>query len=657
MRLKSQILLILFFLGIGAQAADYKVASPDGKISVIVSDRLDISVSYDGAEAFKGTAGLRLMPDKTVDRVKSPRRSSVDREISTPFYRSAKTREHYNSLSLKATDGWSIEFRVFDDGMAWRWSYAGKNPVEVREEEVCYTFPTDGNATVPYVKTNNIKDFESQFFNSFENTYTEVPLSQVDSRRLAFLPLVVEPSENIKVLLTESNVADYPGLYLNRNEGLNLRGVFANRPKRLRQGGYLNAQMLVEEREDYAAKIDGLRSLPWRVAVISPDDAGLAQSELGYILGGESKVSDTSWIKPGKVAWDWWNDWNLRGVDFETGVNNDTYKAYIDFASRNGIEYVILDDGWSSKESGDLFTVVKEINLPELVAYGKERGVGLILWAGYLPFAKDMEEVCKTYSAMGIKGFKVDFMDRNDQLMTGFEEHAAETAARHHLVLDLHGTHMPGGMNRRWPNVLNFEGVHGLEQVKFNKNGFDQMRYDATIPFVRQAAGPMDYTQGAMRNATRGSHYICNSEPMSQGTRAHQLALYMILDSPLNMLCDSPSNYEQEQECTDFIAGVPTVWDETEVLQGEMGEYIVTARRKGTDWYVGGITDWTPRDIEVSFGFLPDGEYEAEIFADGVNAHRAASDYRRSRETVNRHTNKKLHLAPGGGFAIKLKKK
>ncbi len=602
MRLKSQILLILFFLGIGAQAADYKVASPDGKISVIVSDRLDISVSYDGDEAFKGTAGLRLMPDKTVDRVKSPRRSSVDREISTPFYRSAKTREHYNSLSLKATDGWSIEFRVFDDGMAWRWSYAGKNPVEVREEEVCYTFPTDGNATVPYVKTNNIKDFESQFFNSFENTYTEVPLSQVDSRRLAFLPLVVEPSENIRVLLTESDVADYPGLYLNRNEGLNLRGVFANRPKRLRQGGYLNAQMLVEEREDYAAKIDGLRSLPCRVAVISPHDAGLAQSELGYILGGESKVSDTSWIKPGKVAWDWWNDWNLRGVDFETGVNNDTYKAYIDFASRNGIEYVILDDGWSSKESGDLFTVVKEINLPELVAYGKERGVGLILWAGYLPFAKDMEEVCKTYSAMGIKGFKVDFMDRNDQLMTGFEEHAAETAARHQLVLDLHGTHMPGGMNRRWPNVLNFEGVHGLEQVKFNKNGFDQMRYDATIPFVRQAAGPMDYTQGAMRNATRGSHYICNSEPMSQGTRAHQLALYMILDSPLNMLCDSPSNYEQEQECTDFIAGVPTVWDETEVLQGEMGEYIVTARRKGTDWYVGGITDWTPRDIEVSFG-------------------------------------------------------
>lgn len=657
MRLRLHIFLILFFIIFRALGNDFKVASPDGKIKVSISERLNFSVSYDGTEAFNGTAGLKLMPRKTIDRVKSPRRTSVNRDIATPFYRSAYTKEHYNSLLFKASDGWSIEFRVFNDGMAWRWSYSGNKPLEIMEEEVSYTFPADGKATIPYVRTDNIKDFESQFFNSFENTYTEVPLSQVDSRRLAFLPLVVEPSENIKVLLTESNVADYPGLYLNRNEGLNLKGVFANRPKRLRQGGYLNAQMLVDEREDYAAKIEGARSLPWRVAIISPDDAGLAQSELGYILGGECKISDISWIKPGKVAWDWWNDWNLRGVDFETGVNNDTYKAYIDFASRHEIEYVILDDGWSSKETGDLFTVVEDINLPELVAYGKEKGVGLILWAGYLPFEKDMEEVCKKYSEMGIKGFKVDFLDRNDQLMTGFEERAAETAARYKLILDLHGTHMPGGMNRRWPNVLNFEGVHGLEQVKFNKSGFDQMRYDVTIPFVRQAAGPMDYTQGAMRNATQKSHYICNSEPMSQGTRAHQLALYMILDSPLNMLCDSPSNYEQEPECTDFIAGVPTVWDETEVLQGDMGEYIVTARRKGTDWYVGGITDWTSRDVEISFGFFPEGDYEAEIFADGVNAHRAASDYRRSCETLNRHTNKKLHLAPGGGFAIKLKKK
>lgn len=656
MNLRQYLLPVILTVSLNAGANDYKVTSPDGVISVSVNDNLDFNVRYDGTETFNGRAGLRLKNDRNIDKVKSPRYGSANREVPTPFYRSSAMREHYNSMTLKASDGWNIEFRVFDDGMAWRWNYTGRKPLCIENETVEYTFPTDRKVTVPYVRTDNLADFESQFFNSFENTYTEVPLTEMDSRRLAFLPMVVEPDEGPKVLLTESDVASYPGLYLNRNAD-GLRGVFAGKPKKLRQGGYLNAQMLVDEREDYIASIEGSRSLPWRVAIISKDDAGLAQSRLGYMLGGESRISDTSWIRPGKVAWDWWNDWNLRDVDFVTGVNNDTYKAYIDFASNNGIEYVILDDGWSDKSSGDLFTVVKEIDLPELIAYGKERGVGLILWAGYLPFAKDMEEVCRRYSEMGIKGFKVDFLDRNDQLMTDFEERAAETAARHRLILDLHGTHMPGGMNRRWPNVLNFEGVHGLEQVKFNKTGFDQMRYDATIPFVRQASGPMDYTQGAMRNATRDSYYICNSEPMSQGTRCHQLALYMILDSPLNMLCDSPSNYVRERECTDFIAGVPTVWDETKVLKGDMGEYIVTARRKGHDWYVGGITDWTPRDLDVSFDFLPEGEYVAEIFADGVNAHRAASDYKKRSMTVNNNSKKEFHLAPGGGFAIKITKK
>ncbi len=586
------------------QAKDFKVNSPDGTIKVSVTDGLSYVVTCCDEVAFSGSTNLKVKHGAVYDKVNSPKFTHIDRMIETPFYRDAKIREEYNSMTLKSSGGWSVEFRVYDDGMAWRWNYTGKKPVEIEEETVEYNFPKDGKAIVPYVRTDNINDFESQFFNSFENTYTETTLTGMDSRRLAFLPLVIEPSDSLRVLLTESDVADYPGLYLNRQDGTMLKGVSANRPKKLRAGGYLNAQMLVEEREDYIAGIDGSCSLLWRVAVISREDIGLAQSQLGYLLGGESKIQDVSWIKPGKVAWDWWNDWNLKGVDFLTGVNNDTYKAYIDFAAENGIEYVILDDGWSSKESGDLFTIVPEINLPELIAYGNEKGVGLILWAGYLPFAKDMAEVCRVYSEMGIKGFKVDFLDRNDQLMTDFEERAAETAARYHLILDLHGTHMPGGMNRRWPNMLNFEGVHGLEQVKFNHNGFDQVRYDATIPFIRQASGPMDYTQGAMRNSTRGNHYISNSEPMSQGTRCHQLALYMILDAPLTMLCDSPSNYRQEQECTDFIAAVPTVWDETRILQGKMGEYILTARRSGDEWFVGGITDWTPRNIDVTFDFF-----------------------------------------------------
>ena len=653
MRLKLYMILSLlpFFC---VAAKDYNIMSPDGKISMSVGESGNYNVVYNGARVFSGSSGLTLDGGKEAGTVSAPRYSSVDRTVKSPFYRSTDVAERYNSLSLKASDGWRIEFRVFNDGVAWRWHHTGNGPFRIVDEEVLYSFSDDCKVTVPYVRTDNIADFESQFFNSFENTYTESLLSEMDSRRLAFLPMVVRTPDNINVLLTESGVVSYPGLYLNRADGRELKGVFAGYPKKQQAGGYLGAQMLVTEREDFIARGEGKRSLPWRVAIISPDDKGLAQSTLGYVLGGESRLADTSWIKPGKVAWDWWNDWNLRGVDFVTGVNNDTYKAYIDFASRNGIEYVLLDDGWSSKDAGDLFTVVPEINLLELIAYGKEKGVGLILWAGYLPFAKDMEEVCRRYSDMGIKGFKVDFLDRNDQLMTDFEERAAETAAKYHLVLDLHGTHMPGGMNRRWPNVLNFEGVHGLEQMKFNRSGFDQLRYDCTIPFVRQASGPMDYTQGAMRNAVPGRHYISNSEPMSQGTRCHQLALYMVLDSPLNMLCDSPSNYDDERECTSFIAGVPTVWNETKVLDGEMGEYIVTARRSGDCWFVGGITDSNPRDLEIAFDFLPEGNFRAEIFGDGVNAHRAASDFRQRREAVCNTTVRKIHLAPGGGFAIKL---
>ena len=355
------------------------------------------------------------------------------------------------------------------------------------------------------------------------------------------------------------------------------------------------------------------------------------------------------------MAWEWWNDWNLSGVDFRAGVNTATYKYYIDFAASEGIEYVILDEGWAVNKQADLMQVVPAIDLQEIVNYGRQKGVGIILWAGYWAFDRDLERVCKHYSEMGVKGFKVDFMDRDDQQMTAFNYRAAETAAKYKLLLDLHGTHKPAGLNRTWPNVLNFEGVHGLEQMKWQPPTVDQMKYDATIPFIRQAAGPMDYTQGAMRNAIKKNYHPCNSEPMSQGTRCHQLALYVVLDSPLNMLCDSPTAYLREKESADFIAAIPTVWDETRILDGRMGEYILTARRKGTTWYIGGITDWAPRDVEIDLAPLGiDATVEATIFCDGANADRKASDYRR--ESIRIDTLKPLtvHLAPGGGFVVKI---
>ena len=472
-----------------------------------------------------------------------------------------------------------------------------------------------------------------------------------------FLPLVVDAGEGVKICITESGLENYPGLYLSAAEGeKRLTGQFAPYPKKTVQGGHNQLQMLVKERENYIAKTSGTRSFPWRAFIISRNDKELADCDMVYRLASPSRVNDISWIKPGKVAWDWWNDWNLYGVDFRAGINNPTYKYYIDFAAEHGIEYVILDEGWAVNLQADMMQVIPEIDLQELVDYGKSKNVGIILWAGYWAFARDMENVVKHYSDMGVKGFKVDFLDRDDQEMVNFVYKASEVCAKYKMLVDFHGVFKPTGLQRTYPNVLNYEGVNGLEQMKWSsEKEFDMVTYDVTIPFIRMIAGPMDYTQGAMRNAVKGNHRSVNSEPMSQGTRCRQLATYVIFESPFNMLCDAPSNYMREPESTEFIANIPTVWDESIVLDGKMGEYIVTARRAGNVWYVGGITDWTARDIEVDCSFLGDKTYDATLFKDGVNAHRVGRDYKCESFRIKNDSKLKIHLAPGGGFALKIK--
>jgi alpha-glucosidase len=385
--------------------------------------------------------------------------------------------------------------------------------------------------------------------------------------------------------------------------------------------------------------------------MVAKNSAELAMNNMSYLLGEPCKVSDLSWIKPGKVAWDWWNNWNIAGVNFKSGINNDTYKYYIDFASKYGIEYVILDEGWAVNNKADLFQVVPEIDLPMLVRYANERNVGLILWAGYYAFDRDMEHVCQHYSQMGIKGFKIDFMDRDDQIVTNFYKRAASMCAKYHLLVDFHGAFKPAGLNRTYPNVLNFEGVAGLEQLKWAPSTWNQVQYDTEIPFIRQTSGPMDYTQGAMHNAAKGCYAPCWSEPMSQGTRCHQLGLYIVLESPLNMLCDAPSNYKKEPDYTQFVANIPTTWDETMVLQGEVGEYIVTARRKGDTWYVGGITNWTEREVEIDLRQLTGKACQVEIYRDGVNADRKGSDYCHE---FTSNSQFKVTMKPGGGFVMRL---
>jgi alpha-glucosidase len=413
----------------------------------------------------------------------------------------------------------------------------------------------------------------------------------------------------------------------------------------------------VQTRKPYIAEVSGERSFPWRICIVADNDKQLLDDDMVFRLSQPNTIGDTSWIKPGKVAWDWWNDWGLYGVDFTPGINNRTYEYYIDFASRNGIEYVILDEGWSVNKKADLMQVVPEIDVKHLCDYAKERGVGIVLWAGYWALDRDMDNVMKHYAEMGVKGFKIDFMDRDDQQMVDFYERSAATAAKYKLMCDFHGAYKPCGLSRKYPNVVNYEGVNGLEQLKWSTLELDQVTYDVMIPFIRMVAGPMDYTQGAMVNAQKASYHASNSEPMSQGTRCHQLAMYVVFESPFNMLCDSPSNYEKESVCTEFIAKIPTVWDQTVALDGELGKYCTIARRAGDVWYVGGMTNWDEREVEVDLSFLGEGDFVITEFIDGPNANKIGRDFLKKSIEVKGGSKHKVKMAIGGGFAMKIEKR
>ena len=654
-----------------AREQSFTLASPDGRLVTHIAAN-DLAIKYDIVYR-----GEQLLMPSLIDLyysrldgsgyspvVKKTSRRTVDQTIASPFTRQASMRDHYNELTLHLRCGINLVFRAYNEGIAYRYVWEGK-PARINHETVQYIFARDWNVTAPYVSQFDSLRHEVQYSTSFENQYTKTTLSQLDPRRLCFLPLMVHCDGGVKVCITESALLDYPGLYLNFTPdpspegkgkfggGYSLVGEHAPLPRRVEQGGHNNLQLLVKEREEYIAEMDNSKVFPWRILMVGTDTE-IAINNLSYLLAEPSRLDDIGWIKPGKVAWDWWNCFNISGVDFPAGINNNTYKHYIDFASRYGIEYVILDEGWAVNKQADLFQVVPEIDLPMLVQYAKEKNVGTILWAGYYAFERDMERVCKHYSEMGVKGFKIDFMDRDDQLVVDFYRRAAEMCAKYHLVVDFHGAFKPAGFTRTYPNVLNFEGVFGLEQMKWAPTTVNQMQYDVEIPFIRQAAGPMDYTQGAMLNGGRWNYHPCWMEPMSQGTRCHQLALYIVLESPLNMLCDSPTHYDREPDYTSFVAAIPTVWDETRVLQGEVGQYIVTARRKGDTWYVGGITNWTERDIEIALPVITlDSISTIELYTDGVNAHRKGSDYKHQTFSPQMPV-LTVHLAPGGGFVMKI---
>jgi alpha-glucosidase len=453
---------------------------------------------------------------------------------------------------------------------------------------------------------------------------------------------------SINILLTESDIEDYPGMWLRGAGSGKISGTWPAYPAEERL--YRDRDLRVAKTFDYIAKTQGTRTFPWRTFVIAANDGGLIESDLVYKLAAANRLTETDWIKPGKVAWDWWNANNIFGVDFRAGLNNETYKYYIDFASKNGIQYVILDEGWYNL--GNVLDVASGFDVPDLCKYAESRHVGIILWVVWKTFYDQIDQALDQYEKWGVKGVKVDFMQRDDQKMVNFYYEATKKSAEHHMLIDFHGAYKPDGLGRTYPNALTREGVKGMEHDKWSKDVNPE--HDVTLPFTRMVAGPMDYTPGAMINMDSINFQPLFSRPESQGTRVHQIALYIIYESPLQMLADSPTNYMREQECTDFIVRVPVVWDDIKVLQAKVGDYLLLARRAGKEWFVGGLTDWHIRDLDLDLSFLGTGEYMMEIFQDGINADRFASDYKHLKLDIRSDQKMSIHMAPGGGWAARI---
>lgn len=581
-------------------------------------------------------------------RITGERRRKIKDNIESPFYRFKEFVATGNELDLKLKGGFGIIFRAYNEGVAYRFYTTQSSDIIIKEEQAEFNFKEDYTAYLPYT-TNDKKPMAM----AYQNVYDIIPLSKAQPK-LAFLPVTVDCG-SVKLTLLESDLEAYPGMFVQSQQGkYGLKGVFAPYPAKTDFYPW-RKQEYVTETTDFISRSRGSRSYPWRVLAITEKDTDMPVNNLVYALASPNRIGDTSWIKTGKVAWDWWNDWNLKGVPFKAGINMDTYKYYIDFASRNGLEFIVLDEGWYDPKSGDMLTVIPELDLTELIAYGKSKGVEIVLWTVFNVLDSQLEAACKKYADMGIKGFKVDFLDRDDQTAVEMVYRIAEMTARYKLTLDLHGIYKPTGINRTYPHIINFESVFGMEEVKWTDIKNNMPLYDVTFPYIRMMAGPVDYTPGAMRNATKADWRAMYYTPASMGTRCHQLAAYIVHDSPFTMLCDAPTNYLNEQECVDFIASLPVEVDSTFIASGELGKYIVTVRKKDVNWYIGGMTNWDERDVQLDFSFLPEGmSYTAVLFKDGVNANKQAEDYRKETIRIDKDSRLTLHLASGGGFAMKL---
>jgi alpha-glucosidase len=650
--LASLVLMQFFCLADRAMGqSSYNLRSPDQRIEVririgerirydvLLRDRTLLQNSTLSLKTRQASLGLEA-------RVKHAKNNSVDAEIE-PVVRQkfAKLRDNYNELRLEMEGAYAVIFRAYNEGVAYRLeTFLPVQEEKIYSEEVSLNFAGEYNVYYPK---------EDGFFSHNEREFLYLPLKDITPDSLASLPAVVDTKDGAKIAIAESDVDDYPGMWLRGNSSNSLKGTFPPYPlkQELSKDSNKDRDFRVTEAAEYIAVTRGTRTFPWRILGIAEKDSDLITNQLVYLLARPSQIEETSWIRPGKVAWDWYNANNIYGVDFKSGINTQTYKYYIDFASKYGIEYIILDEGWY--KLGNVLDVVPEMNIEELVAYGKQKNVGIILWMVWKTLDDQLEPAFKQFQKWGVKGLKIDFMQRDDQPVMNFYHKVCREAAKHKMLVDYHGAIRPAIMTRTWPNLITTEGVRGLEQNKWSK--YANPEHNVTLPFTRMFLGPLDYTPGAMANSGAEKNFSAIFDrPMSLGTRCHQLAMYVVYESPLQMLADSPSRYLHEPEVMEFLAPVPTVWDETRVLDARMGDYVVIARRHGHEWYMGAMTDWNARELEIDFSFLPAGRFQMDAYQDGVNANRFGNDYRKVKSQVNRSTKLKIRLAEGGGWAARL---
>lgn len=622
--------------------------SPDGRIAVQLTpseNSVGCLVFLDGEQLF-AVSEIALETDIFGCEVNLRHVSkSHSTKVLHPvvWQKSEEITDEYNSISLHFDKGRTLEFRAFDNGVAYRWIIKSNRQWKVIEEKGNYNF--GGDATIWY-------PHEDSFYSANEQKFKKQTLTELGPGKLASLPTLFA-IKDVKLLVTESDLLDYAGMWLISDGSGSMNAVLPDYPKELEKSG--DRDEFVKSREDFIAIFDGNVSLPWRIVAIAREDKDLLTNTLVYQLATPSS-GDFSWVKPGKAQWDWWNDWNITGVDFTPGVNTETYRYYIDFAAANGIDYVVLDEGWSQRDS--LLNINPDVDVPGLIAYATDRGVRVVLWCTWLRLDSCLEEAFSQFEQWGAAAAKVDFMSRDDQPMIHYYTRVAECAAKHHLMVDFHGCCKPAGLYRTWPNVVTFEGVYGLEQSKGDQSKTIGPDHNVILPFTRMVAGPMDYTPGSVCNAHKEVWEPDYHSPKGMGTRCHHMAMFVVYESPLQMMCDSPTNYLKEPQSLDIIKQIPTVWKQTVPIDARVGEYIVVARESATgDWYLGAMTNRESRQIKINLDFLPEGDYLATICADGTDSDIDANDFSIVEQPVSCESVLDIDMHSEGGYIAVIKRK